>query len=186
MALKIFRRNGPLNQIQSGIVAKDGEFVYASDGLPYSGKYYIQNGVAYAGENLSINEVPIPLDQTPDNQFATLISTVGYATAAYAMAKQNIELIKQTSEKLIPTKPVQKQSTSLEPRTGMCSFTQKSNDPNKVIKQFNSSNDSLLLSALKKDPLYKVVDIDFSALNIQQQLAEAEKTIPGITTFVNL
>ena len=181
------RRNGPLNQIQSGLVAKDGEFVTAEDGLPYSGKYYIQNGAAYAGNDSSEYEVPVPLDQFPENQFATLISTLGYATAAYTMAKQNFEMIKQTAEKIIPSKQIQKLSTSLEPKTGKYIFTQKSNDPNNVIKEIkNDSSNSELILSLKKDPLYKLVEIDFNLTDMQQQIENGEKTIPGLKTFVNL
>lgn len=193
MALKIFRRNGPLNQIQSGIPAKDGEFVYADSGLPYSGKYHIQNGVAYAGEDPSVNEVPVPLDQVPENQFASLISTIGYATAAYQMAKQNVELIKQTAEKILPNKPIQAESASLKPREGKYAFAQKTNDPDKVIKQFNLEEKSVkatlgnaVLVTLRKDPLYKIVDIDFSSPDAQQQIEEGDKTIPGLKTFVSL
>lgn len=181
------RRNGPLNQIQPGLIAKDGEFVTADDGLPYSGKYYIQNGVAYAGEDPLEYLVPVPLDQVSENQFATLISTIGYATAAYTMAKQNFEMIKQTAEKIIPPKQIQKLSTSLEPRTGKSIFTQKTNDPNKVIKEIkNDSSNSELILSLRKDPLYKLVEIDFNSPTTTQQIEEGEKIIPGLKTFVNL
>lgn len=188
------RRNGPLNQIQSGITAKDGEFVYADDGLPYSGKYYIQNGVAYAGNDPSEHEVPVPLDQVPENQFASLISTIGYATAAYQLAKQNVELINQTAEKLLPSKPVQKTTTSLEPRTGKYAFAQKTNDPDKVIRQFDFQEpskvkltlNSAILETLKKDPLYKIVEIDFNAVDAQKQIEDGDKIIPGLKTFINL
>ena len=181
------RRNGPLNQTQSGLVAKNGEFVTANDGLPYSGKYYIQNGAAYAGNDPLEYLVPIPLDQVPENQFATLISTVGYATAAYTMAKQNFEMIKQTTEKIISSNPLQKLSTSLKPRTGKSTFTQKLNDPNNIIKEIkNDSSNSELILSLKKDPLYKLVEIDFNLTNLQQQIEEGDKIIPGLKTFVNL
>lgn len=194
MALNILRRKGPLNQIQSGLTAKDGEFVYAEDGLPYSGKYYIQNGVAYAGNDPTEREVPVPLDQMPENQFASLISTIGYATAAYQMAKQNVELIKQTAEKVFPSPPIQKSGESQAERTGRYAFAQKTNDPDKIIKQFNFQEENktkltlnnAILSSLKKDPLYKIVEIDFTATDAPNQIEEGDKIIPGLKTFINL
>lgn len=183
----------PKSLITESIPAKEGEFVYADSGLPYSGKYHIISGVAYAGDNQSSFDPPVPLDQLPDNQFATLMSTVGYATAAYAMAKQNIELIKQTSEKIFPNTPIQKSGESQAQREGKYAFAQKTNDPDKVIKQFNLQEKSVkatlnnaVLTTLRKDPLYKIVDIDFSSLDIQQQIEEGDKIIPGLKTFVNL
>jgi hypothetical protein len=181
------RRNGPLNQTQSGLVAKEGEFVTADDGLPYSGKYYIQNGVAYAGNDSLEYFVPVPLDQVPENQFANLISTLGYATAAYTMAKQNFEMIKQTAEKIIPPKQIQKLSTSLEPRTGKSTFTQKTNDPNNIIKEIKpNALNNIVIESLRRDPLYKLVEIDFNSPTTTQQIEEGDKIIPGLKTFVNL
>jgi hypothetical protein len=177
----------PRSLITESIPAKEGEFVYTESGLPFSGKYHIVSGVAYAGEKESSFSPPVSLDQVSNNPFATLISTLGYATAAYTMAKQNFEMIKQTSEKFIESIPIKKQITILEPRTGKSTFTQKSNDPNNIIKEIknNSSNNELILS-LKKDPLYKLVEIDFNSPTTTQQIEDGDKIIPGLKTFVNL
>ena len=177
----------PKSLITEGIPAKDGEFVYADNGLPFSGKYHIISGIVYAGEKESSFTPPVLLDQVSENQFATLISTIGYATAAYTMAKQNFEMIKQTSEKFIGSLPIKRQITILEPRTGKLIFAQKTNDPNNVIKEIkNDSSNSELILSLRKDPLYKLVEIDFNSPNTTQQIEEGEKIIPGLKTFVNL
>ena len=174
----------PKNQIIEGLVAEEGEFVTADDGLPYSGKYHIISGIAYAGENQDSYQVPVPLDQLEDNSLAGLISAVGYATAAYAMVKSNADMLKQTVEKIIPKKTVE---TSGDPRKGKSNFTQKTNDPDKVIKEVKSTKlSSTIIEALKKDPLYKVVEIDFDAPNLNQQIEDGDKIIPGLKTFINL
>jgi hypothetical protein len=187
----------PRSLITENIPAKDGEFVYADTGLPYSGKYHIISGVAYAGENEKTYPQPIPLDQVPENQFASLISTIGFATAAYQMAKQNVEMIQQTAEKIFPSTPTQKSGgEGGVTRTGKISFAQKSNDPDKIIKEYNpSSTKAAGLAAIiakakldeaKKDPLYKIVEIDFNAPDANQQIDEGEKVIPGLKTFISL
>jgi hypothetical protein len=43
-----------------------------------------------------------------------------------------------------------------------------------------------LISSLKKDPLYKLVEIDFNSPTTTQQIEEGDKIIPGLKTFVNL
>ena len=184
----------PKSLITEGIPAKDGEFVFADSGLPYSGKYHIISGIAYAGENEQSYPEPIPLDQVPENQFASLISTIGYATAAYQMAKQNVGLIKQTAEKVLPSPPIQKSGESQAQRIGRYAFAQKTNDPDKIIKQFNFQEENkvkltlsnAVLESLKKDPLYKIVEINFDSPDIEQQIEDGEKTIPGLKTFINL
>jgi hypothetical protein len=186
----------PKSLITENIPAEEGEFVYADSGLPYSGKYHIISGIAYAGENEKTYPDKIPLDQVPENQFTSLISTIGYATAAYQMAKQNAEMIQQTAEKVFPSSPVQKSGEGSTPRSGKISFAQKSNDPDKIIKELNTSTTKVAglsaivakvqLDTLKKDPLYKIVEIDFSAPDATKQIEEGDKIIPGLKTFVNL
>ena len=177
----------PKSLITVNIPSKDGEFVYTESGLPYSGSYHIISGVAYAGNDESSFNPPVSLDQVSESQFASLISSVGYATAAYAMAKQNFDIIKQTAKKIIPTNPIQKSGESQLQRIGKSTFTQKTNDPNNIIKEIkNDSSNSELILSLQKDPLYKLVEIDFSSPNAPQQIENGEKIIPGLKTFVNL
>jgi hypothetical protein len=174
----------PKNQIIEGLEAQEGEFVTANDGLPYSGKYHIISGIAYAGEKQDSYPTPIPLDQLEDNSLSGIAAIAGYATAAYAMAKSNIDMAKQTAEKVFPKATIE---SSGSPRKGKSFFTQKTNDPNKVIKEIKSSKLSeMIVSQLKKDPLYKVVEVDFDSVDKDKQIEEGEKQIPGLKTFVNL
>ena len=177
----------PESQVISNQIAKSGEFVYSDSGIPYVGAYHIINGKAFAGAVLNTFEVPIPLDQPPTNVMASVVNIVGFGTAAYAMAKQNINNAKNLIEKFIPSAQIQKSNEGSTPRTGKSTFTQKTNDPNKVIKEIkNDSSNSELISSLKKDPLYKLVEIDFNSPNTTQQIEEGEKIIPGLKILVNL
>jgi hypothetical protein len=174
----------PKNQIIEGLEAKEGEFVTANDGLPYSGKYHIISGIAYAGENERSFPTSIPLDQLEESSLAGIISAVGYATAAYAMVKSNINMAKQTIEKIIPKAAIE---SSGDPRRGKSTFTQKTNDSSKVIKEIKYSRlSAITVEQLKKDPLYKIVEVDFDSTDKDKQIEEGEKIIPGLKTFVNL
>lgn len=177
----------PKNQIIEGLEAKEGEFVTANDGLPYSGKYHIISGIAYAGENEQSFPTPIPLDQLEENSLAGIISAIGYATAAYAMVKSNINMAKQTIEKIIPKATVQAEGEgSTNRRSGKSTFTQKTNDPNKVIKEIKYSKlSAILVEQLKKDPLYKIVEVNFESPEAEKQIEEGEKIIPGLKSFID-
>jgi hypothetical protein len=173
----------PESQIISNQIAKPGEFVYSDSGIPYVGLYHIINGKAFAGAVLNTFEVPIPLDQPPTNVMASIVNIAGFGTAAYAMAKQNINNAKNLIEKFIPSAQIQKSNEGSTPRTGKSTFTQKTNDPNKVIKEIKDPN---LIATLRQDPLYVVVQIDFSSPNANQQIEDGNKQLPGLKTFVNL
>ncbi len=97
-------------------------------------------------------------------------------------------MIKQTAEKFFPKSNVKPDDAEgSPPRTGKSAFTQKTNDPNKIIKEIKySANYISILEPLKKDPLYKVVEIDFDLPNVFLQLEDGEKIIPGLKSFVNI
>ena len=177
----------PRSLITVNIPAKDGEFVYADSGLPFSGKYHIISGIAYAGENEKSYPQPVPLDEvsTKFNPFASIIASVGLGTAAYNMVKQNVDTAKNLVEKYIPSKP--KQSNEVQLRSGIYYFTQKLNDPNNVIKELKDEESNKdIIKSLQQDPLYKIIAVNFSVPNLQQQIEEGDKIIPGLKTFVNL
>ena len=168
----------PKSQIQENLTAKDGEFVYPSSGLPYSGKYHVIQGQAYAGSTQSSFPTPVKLDIPSSNIMSYIIGAGGFATAAYAVAQKNINMAKGLYDQYKPQSIVQS-STKKE---GIKNYLQKSNDPNKIIKEI-SEND---IYQLKQDPINKIVTIDFSSNESFSQLEAAEKIIPGITAFVNL
>jgi hypothetical protein len=168
----------PKSQIQENLTAKDGEFVYPSSGLPYSGKYHVIQGQAYAGSTQSSFPTPVKLDIPSSNIMSYIIGAGGFATAAYAVAQKNINMAKGLYDQYKPQSIVQS-STKKE---GIKNYLQKSNDPNKIIKEI-SEND---IYQLKQDPINKIVTIDFSSNESFSQLEAAEKIILGITAFVNL
>jgi hypothetical protein len=168
----------PKSQIQENLTAKDGEFVYPSSGLPYTGKYHIIQGQAYAGTTQSTYLTPIKLEIPSTNIMAYTIGIGRYATAAYAISQKNINMAKGLYDEYKPQQIIQ----SSPRKEGIKNYLQKSNDLIKIIKEV-SSND---VYQLKQDPINKIVTIDFSLDTFQEQLKSAEKIIPGITEFVNL
>ena len=173
----------PKAQIIENQNAKEGELVYAESGIPYSGKYFIIQGLAYAGEQPEEGKPLIPLDQPDVNTLAEIQALVGAATGVYSFFKSRMDLVKGIKEKIIPAQPVQAQGEGSSPRQGITYFSQKVNDPNKVIKEVKNI---LTVTALKQDPLYIVVQIDFSSPDVDKQIEEGNKQIPGLKTFVNL
>jgi hypothetical protein len=167
----------PKSQIQENLTSKDGEYTYPSSGLPYTGKYHIIQGKAYAGATQNSFPTPVKLEVPSSNIMAYMISEGGFATAAYVIAQKNMNMAKGLYDQY---KPQQTVSSSSE-KVGIKNYLLKSNDPNKIIKEI-SSND---VYQLKLDPINKIVSINFS-IESSEQLVEAEKIIPGITTFVNL
>ena len=168
----------PKSQIQENLTTQGNEFTYPSSGIPYNGKYHIIQGQAYAGATQSENSTPVLLENPSSNIMAYMIGSAGFSSAAYILTERNIETAKGLSDQYIPSAIIQ---TSAR-KTGIHNYFQKSNDPNKIIKEIPSDD----VYILRQDPINRVVTIDFSLDNFQQQLAEAEKIIFGITEFVDL
>ena len=84
--------------------------------------------------------------------------------------------------------PIQKQGEGSTPREGISYFSQKTNDPNKVIKEYKKSDVSTTntIAALNSNPLYKVVIINFSSSDADQQIENGDKIIPGLKSFLEL
>jgi hypothetical protein len=168
----------PKSQIQENLTSKDGEYTYPSSGLPYTGKYHIIQGKAYAGATQNSFPTPVKLEVPSSNIMAYMISAGGFATAAYVIAQKNIETAKGLYDQYKPQQTVQSSSK----KEGIHNYLQKSNDPNKIIKEVSAKD----VYQLEQDPINKIVIVDFSSSVFSEQLIEAEKIIPGITTFVNL
>jgi hypothetical protein len=175
----------PKNRVKTEKHTDGNEYVISSSGVEYKGYYYEENGVAYAGKDSTVYPTKILLELAPVNFMADIALTTGFFTDAYNFAKSNLETAKTIADKVFPAKPVQ-QSTipgnSSSAKSGMHSYVQKNNET--IIREIDSSDP--MFPRFKKDPTYKVVSINFSSTDIDQQIIEAEKTIPGIRTFVNL
>ena len=173
----------PKSQIIENQTAKEGELIYAESGIPYSGKYFVIQGLAYAGERPEEGKPLIPLDQPDVNTLAEIQALLGAATGVYSFFKSRMDLVRGIKEKFVPAQPVQAQGEGSSPRQGISFFTQKTNDPNKIIKEIKDPNS---IAILRQDPLYIVVEIDFSSPNASQQIEDGNKKLPGLKTFVNL
>jgi hypothetical protein len=169
----------PKNQIITDQQARLNEFVYVDSGLAFSGSYHIISGKTYAGANEKTYTQPVPIEKPQNNALANVISTTGLGSAAYNLAIRNKNTARNLSPISINPHIIR---TDLSLKTGVSYYFQKSNDPNYIIKKVSYEE----AYQLAKDPINKVISIDFSLENLDEQLTNAEKTIPGITTFVNL
>jgi len=170
----------PKNRIKTGKYTHGGEYVIASSGTEYKGYYYVENGVAYAGKDSTVYPTKTLLELTPVNFMADIASTTGFFTDAYNFAKSNLETAKTIADKVFPPKPIQ-QSSGV-PKTGTHNYIQKNNEA--IIREIDSMDP--MFSNFIKDPTYKIVSINFDLRDIDQQITEGEKQIPGLKTFVNL
>jgi hypothetical protein len=173
----------PKNRIRTGKYTSGNEYVIASSGVEYTGYYYVKNGIVYAGKDETTYQQPILLELAPINFMADVINTTGFFTDAYNFAISNLETAKTIANKVFPSVTVQQSvSSSMPIKLGIRNYVQRINE--NIIKEINS--DDSTLAKLQKDPTYKVISINFSSTDVEQQITEAEKTIPGIRTFVNL
>jgi hypothetical protein len=183
----------PKSQLLENLTAGNGEFIIAQSGVPYSGKYYIVSGRAYVGAKPGEVDPPVPLDKPDLNLLAEINALVGNYLGAKNWAKSRLERIKSLRQDITDTvkslsAPVQTQDEGSIPRSGISYFVQKTNDPNKVIKEYKKSDVSTtnVIATLNNNPLYKVVIIDFSAADADKQIEDGDKIIPGLKIFINL
>ena len=170
----------PKNRVKTGKHTEGNEYVIASSGVEYKGYYYEENGIAYAGKDSTIYQTKILLELAPVNFMADIALTTGFFTDAYNFAKSNLETAKTIADKVFPSKPIQQSSDN--PKFGTHNYIQKNNE--NIIKEIDSSDP--MFPKFKKDPTYQVVSINFNSMDIEQQIEEGEKIIPGLKTFVNL
>ena len=170
----------PKNRVKTGKHTDGNEYVIASSGIEYKGYYYEENGVAYAGKDSTVYQTKILLELAPVNFMADIALTTGFFTDAYNFAKSNLETAKTIANKVFPSKPIQQSSDN--PKFGTHNYIQKNNET--IIKEIDSSD--LMFPKFKKDPTYKVVSINFNSMDVEQQIEEGDKIIPGLKTFVNL
>lgn len=171
----------PKSQILKNIKAQPNEFVYIDSGLLFSGYYHIISGRAFAGGDEKVYPQPVPLEKPSSNVLTGIINTIGLGTAAYNLAIRNKSTAHDLSPKQVIPQTVQK-TTKYEAKSGINYYFQKSNDLNYIIKKI-SQDEAIQLA---KDPINKIVSINFSAENLDAQLKSSEKIIQGITMFVNL
>jgi hypothetical protein len=184
----------PQSQLLENLTAADGELIYVESGLPYTGKYHIVSGKAYAGAQFMKEFNPaVPLDKPDLNLLAEINALVGTYLGAKSWAESRLARIKALKQDVTDavkslSTPVQTQGEGSIPRSGISYFSQKTNDPNKVIKEYRKSDVSTTntISALNSNPLYKVVIINFDTADLDKQIDDGDKIIPGLKTFVNL
>lgn len=170
----------PKNRVKIGKYTQGNEYVVASSGVEYKGYYYEVNGIAYAGKDSTVYPTKILLELSSVNFMADIASTTGFFTDAYNFAMSNLETAKLIADKAFDSKPIQQLSGVL--KSGTHSYIQKNGE--NIIREIDPSDPMFI--KFERDPTYQVVSINFTSTDVDQQITEAEKKIPGIRTFVNL
>ena len=186
----------PEGQIIRDLTAKEGELVYAQNGLPYTGKYHIIRGRAFAGKDNTVYKVPVPLDQPDVNALAEIMKLYGTAMGTYNFFKSRLEALKGLKNEFVDnannvvntfSPPVSSVSVKTEgegstSKTGTHYYLQLTNTSNKTIKEISQIGYNLHKSV----PTSKTVSINFDSPNVEKQIEDGDKIIPGLKTFVNL
>lgn len=194
----------PKNKITANLYTNGGDFVYSSTagllaGTDYKGPFHVFNGRPFPGKDSNdwrVNyfgtnkEIIIP--KPPEvrdrfgfdrgNKFLNAIDkinrAVGFGTAAFNWATQNINSANRIQDKSPNNKPIKRG----EARSGVHAFITKTNESPQKISEVNLPE----VSIYQNDPLYKVEIIDFSSPDLQVQIDNAEKNIPGIKGFIEI
>lgn len=168
MAIRI-----PSNQIVTSKYTSGGEFIVELTNAAYQGYYYELNNNLYAGKTFDIKSPK--LIKIKDRN--TLLNR-GLSTAIFS-------LVSGITSKTLSTPKI----TSLPDGFGRGDneirfYCKKINEPN-LIKKINEDD----FKSLQTNPIYQTVSIQFIsspsyANGIPQNLDQAEKQMPGITTFL--
>lgn len=139
------------------------QYMYESTQREYQGYYYEMNGKVFAGKEFNSN-APTLLKITPNN-INSLLTTV--ATYVYG---------KITGAKLPSNGQPPSFLFQYDSNTRYYSYQINK----KLIKEIDEST----YKSFSKNPLYKVVSLSYKGGFDTIELSNAEKNIPGITTFV--
>lgn len=172
----------PRSQIIENKKAQIGEWVYKKTGIPFLGKYHLIKGKPFAGAIFSPNKTQQPLEKTTESKLFKILTTSGPNSPAYLMAIGNPGGIGTLVSVAVVAAPIIKGVIpDGDGIKGTRIFIQKTNVEPKTIKEIKE--DSPEYQAVSQNAFYKIVKIDLSK-NLDPQLVEAEKSIPGITAFL--
>jgi hypothetical protein len=176
----------PRSQIVENKKAQIGEWVYKKTGIPFLGKYHLIKGKPFAGATFDPKKPQQPLEKTIESRLFKILTTSGPNSPAYLMAIGNpgglgtlagvaavgIPIIKGVFEEGDANN-----SGEIKIRV----FIQKSNEEPKTIKEVIDNSAQHRLAT--QNDFYKIVKLDMSK-DLNPQLEEAEKIIPGIRIFL--
>jgi len=171
--------NIPSNSIITKYTA-GGEYIYVSTYQDYQGYYYEYFGKKYAGEKFTIDALEI-INKNSD-KISSLLKTNNPALSIYGiLSKVNIN-----SSDIIPISRIESNSPFRltldknydDPYNNPPSFYyKKANDV--IIKEISEST----YISLQTNPLYQTTYVGLYN-NKVQFLEDAEKQLPGITSFI--
>jgi hypothetical protein len=156
MSLKI-----PQNQIVKSKYTSGHEYVFSSTYKLYQGYYYEMNGKIFAGKEFNINNPELVSIKS------TIINTLLTKASTYVYGK--------ISKNIIPTSVPKPHFFQYDSEVRYYSYQTNQN----LIKEINEAS----FNDIQSNPLYKTVFLSFKGGFNKDELAVAEKTIPGITTF---
>jgi hypothetical protein len=172
----------PRSQIVENKKAQIGEWVYKKTGIPFLGKYHLVKGKPFADATFSPTKKQKPLEKTTESKLFKILTTSGPNSPAYLMAIGNPGGIGTLVSVAVVAAPIIKGVISDSGgNSGVKIFVQKTNVDPKTIKEVKENSPDH--QAAQQSPFYKIVTLDLSK-NLDPQLVEAEKIIPGIKIFL--
>ena len=165
MAIRI-----PSNQIVTSKYTSGGEFIVELTNAAYQGYYYELNNNLYAGKTFDIKSPK--LIKIKDRN--TLLNR-GLSTAIFS-------LVSGITSKTLSTPKITSLSNGIndlyiKPEGIPKFYCKKLNNQPILIKEISEDDFNILQS----NPIYQTLRIDFKS---QNYLEQAEKQMPGITTFL--
>jgi hypothetical protein len=160
----------PQNQIISSKYTTGNEYMFKSTQKEYQGYYYEMNGKVFAGKEF--NPVAYELVKITFNNTNLLLSLS--STLIYGL------LSKFKPNNILPTSVIAGKSGK---DGGLKYFYKKINVSPITIKE----TDEETYKKLKNTPLYQFVTVFYNEFNLPDpdSLNQAEKILPGISSFIN-
>ena len=160
----------PKNQIKESKYTSGGEYIIESTNAPYQGYYYELNNVLYAGKVFDLKSpILIPI-KNRNTLFNKGISTALFS-AISGITSQTLQTPKFNS---IPN-TIYSPPGDTTPKF----YCKKVNEKPTIIKEINEDT----YNSLKLNPLYQTTYTGVYN-NKNQSIEEANKQMPGITTFL--
>lgn len=200
----------PANIVKNNLYTEGGEYIYLNGelaGTDYIGFYHIAQGRIFPGRNslerkddnkISTIELDfIPKRETDGFNFTRGIRLrntlrdinegIGYATRAYIFASNKIEQAKAISAEIKNRRAIKREKEGENTDqlgglnyTGIHYFAKKSNSF--ILTEISEQD----YNNLQQNPIYILARIDFDASNVNEQIENTEKKIPGFKTFLGI
>lgn len=161
----------PLNIILPNKYTSGGEFVYAKSNLPYEGYYYELNNKFFIGKTFNPNSPELlKITSNKINPFLKQASTYTYGL----ISNQKID---QTSINSLPFNPT---NEDFEQGFQVRYFAKKLNVTPFFIKEISKED----FEKLKSNPLYQVLQTEYSFNYSEVELNSLDQKMPGLKEYL--